>query len=61
MRKTNLTEIKRKTGYNSKFVQKWLTVVYVNSSVIYLIQCGTTLVLQAMPFLHKFSNRYSQF
>lgn len=28
---------KEKTTGNSKFVQKWLTVVYVNSSVIYLI------------------------
>lgn len=48
---------KRPTG-NNKFVQKWLTVVYVNSSVNYLVQCGTTSVLQAMPFMHKFAKRY---
>jgi Iap family predicted aminopeptidase len=45
---------------NSKFVQKWLTVVQLRFFVNYLVQCGTTMVLQAMPFLHKFSKRYRQ-
>jgi hypothetical protein len=49
--------LNKKPTANNKFVQKWLTVVYVNSSVIYLIWCGTTMVLQAMPFLHKFAKR----
>ncbi|MET4084174.1 hypothetical protein ABIB40_004148 [Pedobacter sp. UYP30] len=43
---------------HSKFVQKWLTVVQLRSFVDYLVQCGATMVLQAMPFLHKFSKRY---
>jgi hypothetical protein len=45
---------------NSKFVQKWLTVVQLRFFVNYLVQCGATSVLQAMPFLHKFSKRYLQ-
>jgi hypothetical protein len=49
--------LKKARTANSKFVQKWLTVVYVISSVIYLIWCGATMVLQAMPFLHKLANR----
>ena len=48
------------TPYNSKFVQKWLTVVYVKSFVNYLIWYGMTMVLQVMPFLHKFPKRYVQ-
>jgi len=55
-----MESIKRTTGYNSKFVQKWLTVVHVNPFVNYLVQCCATIVLQAMPFLHKFANRYRQ-
>jgi hypothetical protein len=38
-------------------VQKWLTVVQLRFFVNYLVLCGATMVLQAMPFLHKFSNR----
>jgi hypothetical protein len=45
------------TAYNSKFVQKWLTVVQLRLFVNYLVQCGATTVLQAMPFLRKFSKR----
>ncbi len=35
----------KKTPYNSKFEQKWPTVVHVKSFVIYLGLCGTTMVL----------------
>jgi len=48
------------TSANRKFVQKWLTVVQLGFFVNYLVLCGTTMVLQAMPFLHKFSKRYHQ-
>jgi hypothetical protein len=46
---------------NSKFAQKWLTVVQLRSFVNYLGLWGATLVLQVMPFLHKLANRYHQF
>lgn len=46
--------------YNCKFVQKWLTEVHVNSSVIYFIKYWLKMVLQAMPFLHKLAKRYGQ-
>jgi hypothetical protein len=49
--------LKRKTPYNSKFAQKWLTVVQLRFFVNYLVQCGATMVLQVMPFLRKFSKR----
>lgn len=49
--------IKSQTPYNSKFVQKWLKVVHLNN----LVQCGTTLVLEVIPFLYKFSKRYVKF
>jgi hypothetical protein len=45
------------TPANSKFVQKWLTVVQIRFFVNYLVQCGATMVLQLMPFLHKLANR----
>ena len=45
---------------NSKFAQKWLTVVQLKFFVNYLVLYGTTMVLQAMPFMHKFSKRYKQ-
>jgi hypothetical protein len=45
------------TATNRKFVQKWPTVVQLWFFVNYLVQCGTTMILQAMPFLHKFSKR----
>jgi hypothetical protein len=53
----NLTAQKEAHTPNSKFVQKWLTVVQLRFFVNYSVQCGTTMFLQAMPFLHKFSNR----
>ncbi|MGY3052229.1 hypothetical protein ACVWYG_000419 [Pedobacter sp. UYEF25] len=56
-----MTTVKKITTTNSKFWQKWLTVVHVNSSAIYLIWCGTTMVLQVMPFLQKFPKRYRAF
>jgi hypothetical protein len=46
------------TPYNSKFAQKWLTVVQLRFFVNYLGLCGATLVLQAMPFLRKLAKRY---
>jgi hypothetical protein len=45
------------TTANSKFAQKWLTVVQLRFFVINFGLCGATMVLQAMPFLHKFSKR----
>jgi hypothetical protein len=48
---------KEKAAHNSKFVQKRLTVVYVNSSGIYLILYSTTMVLQAMSFLRQAPKR----
>jgi Iap family predicted aminopeptidase len=48
-------------AYNRKFVQKWLTVVQLRFFVNYLVQCGATLVLQAMPFLHKLAKRWQKF
>lgn len=57
---TTLQLNERKTNANNKFMQKWLTVVQFNSSVIYLIYCGTTMVLQVMPVLHKLANRCKQ-
>ncbi|WP_442795808.1 hypothetical protein [Pelobium manganitolerans] len=48
------------TVHNSKFAQKWLTAVQLRFFVNYLVQCGTTSVLQAMPFMRKFANRYRQ-
>jgi hypothetical protein len=45
------------TTCNSKFVQKWLTVVQLRFFVNYLVECGTKLVLQTMPFMHKFPKR----
>jgi hypothetical protein len=48
------------TAGNSKFAQKWLTVVQLRFFVVNFGLCGATMVLQAMPFLHKFSKRYSQ-
>jgi len=45
------------TSANNKFAQKWLTVVHVGSFVNYLVQCGTTSVLQVMPFMRKFPKR----
>jgi hypothetical protein len=50
-----------KTAYNRKFVQKWLTVVQLRFFVNYLGLWGSTMVLQAMPFLHKFPKRCLQF
>jgi hypothetical protein len=52
---------KKCTSANRKFVQKWLKGVQLRFFVNYLIQCGATLVLQAMPFMHKFSKRYLLF
>jgi hypothetical protein len=46
------------TVHNSKFAQKWLTVVQYRFFVNYLVLCGLTLVLQLMPFMRKFSKRY---
>jgi hypothetical protein len=48
----------KKTTANSKFAQKWLTVVQIRFFVNYLVECGTTELLQAMPFMRKFSKRY---
>jgi hypothetical protein len=44
-------------AHNSKFVQKWLTVVQLGFFGIYSGLWGTTTVLQVMPFLHKFPKR----
>jgi hypothetical protein len=49
----------KKPAGNSKFVQKWLTVVQLRFFVINFGLCGATLVLQVMPFMHKFSKRYA--
>jgi len=52
-----MKKVRKSTTANTKFVQKWMKVVYINSSVIYLNWCGATMVLQAMSFLHKFPKR----
>jgi hypothetical protein len=55
----NLKLKNKKPAGNSKFVQKWLTVVQLRFFVINFGLCGATLVLQVMPFMHKFSKRYA--
>jgi len=50
-------EQNKNTAGNSKFVQKWLTVVQLRFLVINFGLWGATMVLQAMPFLHKFPKR----
>jgi hypothetical protein len=57
VKRINILNAQRKATHNRKFVQKWLTVVQLRFFVNYLVLCGATTVLQAMPFLHKLANR----
>jgi len=49
--------MENKATPNNKFAKKLLTVVQPRFFVNYLIQCCATMVLQAMPFMHKLAKR----